>query len=83
VFDIRILRRLFRPERGIITAGLRKCNNERLHNMYVSRTSEAINHFGDLGVDGRIILKWNFKKLYVTVGTGFKWLRIWSSGEVL
>jgi hypothetical protein len=33
-------------------------------------------HLGDPGVDGRIILRWNFRKWHIGVRTGSSWLRI-------
>jgi len=33
-------------------------------------------HLGDLDVDGRIILRWIFRKWNVGVWTGSSWLRI-------
>jgi hypothetical protein len=33
-------------------------------------------HWGNLGVDGRIILRWIFRKGDVEVWTGLTWLRI-------
>ena len=35
---------------------------------------------GDVGVDGRIILRWIFRKWDVGVWTGSIWLRIWAAG---
>jgi hypothetical protein len=40
-------------------------------------------HWGDPGVDGRIILRWKFRKWDVGVWTGLSWLRIETGGEHL
>jgi hypothetical protein len=37
-------------------------------------------HWGDQGVDGRIILRWIFRKWDVGVWTGLSWLRIETGG---
>jgi hypothetical protein len=37
-------------------------------------------HWGDQDVDGRIILRWIFRKLEEAVGTGWSWLRIGTGG---
>ena len=37
-------------------------------------------HLGDLGVDGRIILRWIFRNWVVAVWTGSRWLRIETGG---
>jgi hypothetical protein len=36
--------------------------------------------WGDPDVDGRIILRWNFRKWEGAVGTGWSWLRIGTGG---
>ena len=37
-------------------------------------------HWGDQDVDGRIILKWIFRKLEGVVGTGWSWLMVGTGG---
>ena len=37
-------------------------------------------HWGDQDVDGRIILRWLFRKWEGVVGTGWNWLRIGTGG---
>jgi len=38
---------------------------------------------GDLGIDGRVALKWSLKKEGVMIRTEFSWLRIRSNGRLL
>jgi hypothetical protein len=37
-------------------------------------------YLGDLGVDGKIILRWTFRKWDVGIWTGSSWLRIGTGG---
>jgi hypothetical protein len=38
------------------------------------------NHWGDPNVEGRIILRWIFRKWEGVVGTGWSWLRLGTNG---
>jgi len=42
-----------------------------------------IDHLGDPGIDGRIILRWFFRKWDVGVWTGSSWLRVRTGGRHL
>ena len=46
-----------------------------VHMVWVGKP-EGKRPFGDPGVDGRIILRWIFRKWDVRVWTGLSWLRI-------
>jgi hypothetical protein len=37
-------------------------------------------HWGDQDIDGRIILRWIFRKLEGVMGSVWSWLRIWTGG---
>jgi hypothetical protein len=39
-----------------------------------------ISYWGDPDIDGKIILRWIFRKLEGVVGTGWSWLRIGTGG---
>ena len=41
---------------------------------------EGKNHMGDPGLDGRLILRWIFRKWESGVWTGSMWLRIGTGG---
>ena len=94
VFENRVLRRIFGPERDEVTGEWRQLRNEELNDLYCSPSIVRViksrimrwaghvvrmgemrgvyrvwvgnlrkrDHWGDPGVDGRIILRWIFWK---------------------
>jgi hypothetical protein len=50
-----------------------------VHRVLVGKPEERC-HWEDPDVDGRIILRWIFRKLEAVVGTGWSWLRIGTGG---
>jgi len=50
-----------------------------VHRVLVGKP-EGKSHWGDQDVDGRIILRWIFRKLEGVVWTGWSWLRIGTGG---
>jgi hypothetical protein len=50
------------------------------HSMHVHTNLRERDHWGDPGVDVRIILRWIFKKWYVGLWNGLGWFRIETGG---
>ena len=53
--------------------------DRRVRRVLVGKPEERC-HWEDQDVDGRIILRWIFRKLEGVVGTGWSWLRIETGG---
>ena len=53
---------------------------QSVHRVLVGKPERERGHWGDQDVDGRIILRWIFRKLEGVVGTGWSWLRIGTDG---
>ena len=47
-----------------------------VHRVLVRKPERKRDHWGDPDVDGRIILRWIFRKWEGVLGTGWSWLRI-------
>ena len=72
---------------AVITAkNVKVCHPRCAIKLMVGRVITVLmerDHWGDPDVDGRIILRWIFRKLEGVVGTGWSWLRIGTGGGLL
>jgi hypothetical protein len=55
----------------------------KVHTVFGWRDLREGDHLEDAGVDGRIILKWIFKKCYGEIWTALIWFRIGTGGGLL
>jgi hypothetical protein len=81
VFERKTLREIFGPteeDNGIWRIKTNKKLDELIENRNIIK--HVKDHWGDPGVDGRIILRWIFRKWEGVMGTGWIWLRIGTGG---
>jgi hypothetical protein len=91
VFENRVLRRIFVPQRHEVTGDWRKLHNEELHNLYSSpsiirmiksRRMRWAGHVERMGRSGiHIGYQWESRNGIVWIG--FIWLRIGTNGGLL
>ena len=79
VFENRVLRRVFGPKRDEVTGEWKKLHGGEVCTGFWWGNPRERDHWGDPGVDGRIILRWIFSK-WEGVETGWSWLRIGTGG---
>ena len=60
-----------------------RMGRSEVHEGFFGGDPRERDHFIDLGVDGRIVLKWIFQKWNRVVWTGPIWLRTGTSCELL
>jgi hypothetical protein len=65
----------------MIMAGhvVRMGEDRGVHTVLVGKP-EGKSHWGDQDVDGKIILRWIFRKFEGVVGSGWSWFRIGTGG---
>jgi len=82
VFENRVLRRIFGPRREEVIGEWRKQHNKELNEIGGAYTGFWWGSLRerDQAVDGRIILRWIFRKWDLGLWTGLSWLRIGTSG---
>jgi len=56
------------------------CDRRGVYKVLVGGNLRERDHLGDPDVDGRIILRWIFRKWDVGVWTESSWLRLWTDG---
>jgi hypothetical protein len=74
VFENRVLRRISGPKRNEGTGERRG-----VYRLLVGNLRER-DHLEDPGIDGRIILRWTYRKWNLRAQTGSSWLRIRTGG---
>jgi len=77
VFENMVLRRIFGPRRAEVTGEWRRLHKEEggcIGSWWGNRRERV--HWGDLGVDGWIILGWISRRWDVGIWTGLGWPRI-------
>jgi hypothetical protein len=55
----------------------------KMHTKFLLERMEEINNSKDLGIDGRITLKWVFEKYELGIWIGCIWLRIRIGGGLM
>ena len=116
MFENRVFRRIFQPERDKLTGEWRKLQNEEVNDLYSSPNTVRVrklrrmrwaghvicmgerrgiykvlvgkpkgetDHLEDTSKDGRIILRWIFRKWYGGTWTLLIWFRIGAAGRHL
>jgi hypothetical protein len=54
-----------------------------MHKKFYIEYLKGRDHLGNLDIDGSILFKWILNNYYMTLWTGFMWLRIRTSGRLL
>ena len=72
----KILQRIYKTNKNLIKDDIKPTKT-------LQRNRRERDQWGDPDLDGRIILRWIFRKWEGVVGTGWSWLRIGTGGEHL
>ena len=80
VYSLPNIVRVVKSRRMCWAGHVARIGKDRVVHMVLVGKPEGKSHWGDQDVDGRIILRWIFRKLEGVVGTGWSWLRIGTDG---